>query len=513
MSTVILSRKRKSLYHRIWIPKTLRPFFNGRKEVWRSLGTTDREEAVCRSSKWISEAKRLFRILKQHGGRMTKEQLDALVSGWLASELDYAEDCRVLAGRMGDERRQDNLDGLNIMHDIAYEDLLGNDYRRIEADADALVKAAGFPPMDHESAEFGRLCRRLLAARIEYTKVETDRWNGIYQEAPIVARRDAASSIKAPLKASKTFVEVVALYFKECGKAKRTASQMQAEFDKFLNPLGKDIFINSITKEHCRQYKESILHERHLSQTTCIKHLSSLSTVFKWAEAQGFIDEGVNPIRGLTPNKRQAKKTAAKRRPFTDEELLMVFGSTDFKAQRETRPERYWIPLICLFGGCRREEAAQLYLSDVKMQDGIWYFHLTNEKADQNLKTGETSKRRLPIHSSLIQLGILEYLQALKDKCETRLFPTLRKGYNGFGDAVGKYFSRLVTSVGLTDPALVLHSLRHRAITKLHASGVADNLVKLLVGHTESDVHHTVYVQKDLIPLKLPRRIGVPAIP
>jgi integrase len=234
-----------------------------------------------------------------------------------------------------------------------------------------------------------------------------------------------------------------------------------------------------------------------------VKHLSSLSTVFKWAEAQGFVDEGVNPVRGLIPNKRQAKKTAAKRRPFTDAELLMVFGSTDFKSQRETRPERYWIPLICLLGACRREEAAQLYVSDVKRQDGIWYFHVTDEAADQNLKTGVTSKRRLPIHSSLVQLGILDFLEDLKAKGETRLFPTLRKGYNGFGDAVGKYFSRLVTSVGLTDPALVMHSLRHGGITKLHAAGVAENIVKLLVGHSESDVHHTVYVQKDLIPMKL----------
>jgi hypothetical protein len=50
MPTVFLSRKRKSLYHRVWIPEALRGFFKGRSEVWRSLKTLDKEEARCRCS-------------------------------------------------------------------------------------------------------------------------------------------------------------------------------------------------------------------------------------------------------------------------------------------------------------------------------------------------------------------------------------------------------------------------------------------------------------------------------
>ena len=34
-----------------------------------------------------------------------------------------------------------------------------------------------------------------------------------------------------------------------------------------------------------------------------------------------------------------------------------------------------------------------------------------------------------------------------------------------------KWFSRLVTKVGLTDPVLVLYSLRHGGISKLHGAG------------------------------------------
>lgn len=82
------------------------------------------------------------------------------------------------------------------------------------------------------------------------------------------------------------------------------------------------------------------------------------------------------------------------------------------------------------------------------------------------------------------------------------MFPGLEKGANGFSDAVGKYFSRLVTKVGLVDPALVMHSLRHGGITKLHASGCPGDIAEMLVGHSAQNVHGRVYVHRDQIPLK-----------
>ncbi|BCA55106.1 hypothetical protein W02_22460 [Nitrospira sp. KM1] len=94
----------------------------------------------------------------------------------------------------------------------------------------------------------------------------------------------------------------------------------------------------------------------------------------------------------------------------------------------------------------------------------------------------EGSKRRVPIHSSLIEsslieLGFLEYIRSIKEAGHTRLFPQLkRKGGNGWSDPVGKWFGRFVTKSGLTDPALVLHSLRHGGISKLTSAGCPHNV-------------------------------------
>jgi hypothetical protein len=102
----------------------------------------------------------------------------------LDSELEYAEDCRVLVGLISDNQRENQLLGLSIMQEEATEALLGNDYRQIEGEADALIKAAGLPALDHAGVEFGRLCRRLLVAKQEYVTIEEERWNGVYQLPP-----------------------------------------------------------------------------------------------------------------------------------------------------------------------------------------------------------------------------------------------------------------------------------------------------------------------------------------
>ena len=82
-----IRNNRQSVYTRITIPKRLRVYFDGRREVWRSLGTIDKEETAYRSLQFKASAQRLFINLKRHGGRMTKHQIETLVSRWLEESL------------------------------------------------------------------------------------------------------------------------------------------------------------------------------------------------------------------------------------------------------------------------------------------------------------------------------------------------------------------------------------------------------------------------------------------
>ena len=111
MSTFLL-KNRKPIYTRIFIPKVLRTFFRERIEVWKSLRTVDREEAPYHSSKWRLHAKRLFRTLHQHGKYMTKDQIEALVSIWLESELEDFEKWRDTYGLISEHHRTSSKAGV-----------------------------------------------------------------------------------------------------------------------------------------------------------------------------------------------------------------------------------------------------------------------------------------------------------------------------------------------------------------------------------------------------------------
>jgi len=168
---------RKSFYYRSYVPKELRNLLNGRREVWRSLFCLDKGEAKRRAADWDHRTQRVYMTLCKQGNRMTEDQRNALVAEWLDAELEYAEDCRVTAGRMSENQMEAQLEGLSIMQDEALEDMQANDYQRVESIADELLKTAGLP-IDHDSRDFWRLCRKLLMAKYKYTRIESRRWQG-----------------------------------------------------------------------------------------------------------------------------------------------------------------------------------------------------------------------------------------------------------------------------------------------------------------------------------------------
>ena len=182
----------------------------------------------------------------------------------------------------------------------------------------------------------------------------------------------------------------------------------------------------------------------------------------------------------------------------------MIFGSPKFRSQRTQHPAHYWVLLICLFTACRREEAAQLFVADILEEDGIPYINITDEGAGQSLKTKD-SKRRIPVHESLLKLGFMDYVQKVKTAGHTRLFYQVSKGRNTYADAAGKLFSRLVRKLGITDSALVLHSLRHGGHTKLTDAGCPPDIARMLTGHSENDVHGKVYLHGENIRLSVLR--------
>ena len=101
----------------------------------------------------------------------------------------------------------------------------------------------------------------------------------------------------------------------------------------------------------------------------------------------------------------------------------------------------------------------------------------------------------MPIHPHLIELGFLEYAEDLRNRGETRLFPSLKRGRDGYGTAASKWFARYKCSQGVKHKKKVFHSFRHTISNHLKQKGLPEPQVAALLGHQNGLITYDRYAQ------------------
>ncbi len=179
-----------------------------------------------------------------------------------------------------------------------------------------------------------------------------------------------------------------------------------------------------------------------------------------------------------------------------------VFSDSEFRPLGGAGQAAFWIPLIALFSGARLEEIGQLRVADIKRSDdGIDYFDITTLEDDpgdkieefdhipkKSLKS-EAATRQIPIHSMLIKMGFLDYVNGLSKNFRRMLFPEL-EAYRGrmtknFSRWWGRYQDKHIGK----SPTKVFHSFRHTFNRVLRDQGVPLENRKILMGHAGGEVN------------------------
>lgn len=225
---------------------------------------------------------------------------------------------------------------------------------------------------------------------------------------------------------------------------------------------------------------------------TANAYVSALKLFWTWAEAHGYAPEVL--FQGVTIRSRS--QGMKERKAFTPDALQLVYAavtSPDSKFYRKT--DHRWATLIAMHTGARLNEVCQLRLSDMVEIDGTWVFDLNDEgEGDKRLKS-KAGKRRVPVHSHLIELGLLRHVASLIERGEERLFPSYTYSEkSGYGDKLSKWFNRtLVQSLGIKSDAHVFHGLRHTFNTQLTQADVPTDLRAFIVGHEREGITNQVY--------------------
>ncbi len=281
-----------------------------------------------------------------------------------------------------------------------------------------------FDPGRPPKVTFGELAEHWLRLTEEEAAINAHSQKG-------VDRQRAILGLIREIVGDKSIVE--AIDYDACLRVRSVMARLPANRTKLYGDLPIEQAIERAAKE-----------ERPLlSPVTQQQYLSVLRDVLDLAAKKRLIT--VNPAEGLRPIKRDVVSASDKRRPFTLQQIADFFKSAYYLDCAKHSPPfahdktgwRFWLPLMCLFMGMRPNEAAQMHLDDLKRtENGTWYLNIiatADDDEDPNpaaslktLKTA-TSRRKIPLHPELINIGFLQFVdQRKKVGAGPRLFHDLK---------------------------------------------------------------------------------------
>ncbi|MBI6630899.1 site-specific integrase [Pontibaca salina] len=165
------------------------------------------------------------------------------------------------------------------------------------------------------------------------------------------------------------------------------------------------------------------------------------------------------------------------------------------------RDATYWVPLIVLTLGSRIAEILLLKRTDIRFRNNAYCFAI-GSGLEQPGKT-EDSKRIVPIPQLLLDLGFIEWFQALPDSHGVLLFPeAARRTTSGdVTSAFGKHLRRILERLDLADFDEDFYAMRKTLLSMLRSASVSDGQRQAIAGHKHGsilNVHYTAHQTHDL---------------
>ena len=276
------------------------------------------------------------------------------------------------------------------------------------------------------------------------------------------------------------------------------------------NPKYRDKDFHSLMKMNIPQ--QDIIH-----LTTINKHLGNLSSFMIWCVNNGYCN--TNPFTGMKI--KQKRSVRDERDRFTEMELKEMFYKQNYLHYTKVEKDsyyKYWVPLIGVFTGMRSGEICSLYLDNVREISGNqrskrWCFDILEEpnRPDKKLKN-QSSRRIVPIHDILLELGFIDFINLLKkDTKRKRVFEELIYSEGTYGRSISRFFNnRYLPLLGIKTNKNGFHSFRHSVIDHLKQLGVEPHFINELVGHSQGNIDLDRYGKRynpDILYNKCVKRI------
>lgn len=504
---LIRNRHSNQWYGRVVIPTLLRDQFNGKREVRRSLQTSNKTIAKRRALEFWLKCQNQFERIKQQDGNSVVHIPKLIKTTDILGRLhevdlnDPEMEKAVVAQLHKDaaallDQYKDNPEILNRLLQLssAPNPQLP---AQVQPETTTSFGEAVDLYIDKLNTQ-GRKGKKLSQRTLLNYQGRLTFWKEVFDKTPI------------HLVTLKTLSEV-----------QNWLTRLPVNYSK--QGFSTDMAVN-IAKNPDNKYPP-------ISDKTRAEYLGQLKGILEYAHSCGFTTADQSRHVEI-PNTKQIK--AVERLPFSDDDLAKIFPKdygVDFGKKHAALDwdVRYWFPLIALYSGARLEEIGQLKTDDIKTcsDTGIVYMNISDSgiSGDGQKKhaKNKNSVRPIPVHSALIKIGFLDYVEKRKgDKKDKSLFKLKRDNQGRLGKGLSNWFSRYeakkgrnaghilgyierrgVESKGVYDTGerwtKTFHSFRHTAIDNLRGKQldngqfIREQDIGLVMGHEKGKLETANY--------------------
>jgi len=334
-----------------------------------------------------------------------------------------------------------------------------------------------------------------------------------YDDAPAIVHAPPASALPTSSPLGAAVEDFIAEHSRQW--AVKTIGQNRAYLNILVEYFGPDRLLGTISKLDASEVKKvlqalpasrntkpklkalplmQVITEpgiKKIAPKTINSHIQMFKMFFDWAETHGY---SPHTLFDGKMKVAKAKNSDTERKPFSREQTRLIYTELTQNPSELVRKESHkWGMLLGMFTGARLNEICQLDIADIQRDGNTWFLNITDEGDDNKSVKSQAGKRKVPLHSELIQLGFLDFMDSRKSG--TRLFPDYSYSANGgYGRNLGRWCNEsFLSKLGIKQPGLVFHSLRHTVVTRLSQADVPEPVVQCIIGHARSGVTQEVY--------------------
>lgn len=214
--------------------------------------------------------------------------------------------------------------------------------------------------------------------------------------------------------------------------------------------------LKQLELSHVVRWRDELLSEG-LARSTINNHITHGGTIWQTARSNALIPSNLgNPFDGTKLLKQRNAQRS--REEFSLDELKVLFRVPPLEtAAAISVHSGYWLPILAMYHGARLEELTGLLVADIFELHGVPVMRIFENDRRPSLKNF-SSKRTIPLHPKLLELGFLEYVETARMAKVKALFPSTQVGRK-FGE---HYVAWARGQLNLSEGRLIgMHCFRH----------------------------------------------------